>query len=246
MLLSCGHGWLSDAIRFIDGGQYSHAGFYDGEKIIEATKAGIAAREISDDLKEQKYIHVYRYKGDKDEHLGNADFPVLRSKATTYLESGAKFAYQQLFLLAVLAVFRRTPLPLFLKKVLRAALDDAVSMFNDVLQNGKQPVTCSELVYRIFYEADDHKYGLSITDVIDINNFQRLAAAPARLDKETVKEDPDAAIFDLRAQEFAQMYMRGKSAGRQKAANPLVKADFVTPRDLEESTNLEKIGALSG
>jgi hypothetical protein len=245
VLLSYGHGWLSSAIRFIDGGRYSHAGLYDGKKVVEATKAGIASRDIEEDLKEQKFIHVYRYRGDNGEHLGSADAAELIDKANDYAKAGGKFAYHQLFLLATLAIFRRAPLPLFLKKLLRATLDDALAALNDVLQNGKQPVICSELVYRIYYEADANRYGLSIEDVIEIPKFQQLATAPATLVTGIAEEDAEAATFEQRAHEFARMYERAKAGDGQKAANPLVIADFVTPRDLETSENLEEIGPLS-
>lgn len=248
VLLSYGHGWLSDAIRVIDGGQYSHAGFYDGQSIVEATRAGIAYRTVAQDLKQQKYIHVYRYKGDKGEHLGDPLFPAGPpiDVARQYLKTGGNFAYHQLFLLALLAIFRRAPIPIFLKKLLRPFIKKALGDLNDVLQQGKQPVICSELLYRIFDEATPkHHYGLSVKEPINVRQFRRLATAPVTPVSKTGAEDKDAAKFERLSHELAQTYVKAKTAVGQKAPNPLVKADFVTPRDLEESKNLEMIGILS-
>ncbi len=252
VLLSLGTGWLSDAIHFLDGGRYSHAGFFDGTKVVEAGKAGIVYNDVANDLKVQKYIHVYRYRGDNGEHLGTPGFPVdpLIDVATRYRKAGAEFAYQQLFLLAVLAITRQAPVPVFLKKLLRTVLDEAVRAVNDVLQNGKEPVICSELVYRIFYEPPPKNlYGLSIAGVLQkkdkfVNLVEMPAASLTRMT--AAEEDDDAAKFDELALTFAQNYARAKAAtGKLKLANPLVVADFVTPGDLETSVNLEEIGPLS-
>jgi hypothetical protein len=248
VLLSFGHGWLSDAIRYLDGGRYSHAGFFDGVKIVEAAKAGIVYHDIPEDLKLQKYIHVYRYKGDKGDHLGSAEFPVkpLIDVATRYRDSGEKFAYQQLFLMALLAISRKAPIPLFLKKLLRTVLDEAMGALNDVLQDNKQPVTCSELVYRIYDEAGPiQQYALTIEGVIEMDKFKGLAKVSRAPVSMAAADDEDAAEFERLSQQFAQRYFQAKSLAAAKRPNPLVVADFVSPRDLETSENLEEIGPLS-
>lgn len=89
----------------------------------------------------------------------------MRERAEFYLERGEEFSYVQLVLLALLSITRRTDLPRGAAVLLRRILDGAASVVNDILEDGREPMVCSELVYRCFNEAlpgDDDAYTLGI------------------------------------------------------------------------------------
>jgi hypothetical protein len=79
--------------------------------------------------------------------------PVMRV-ADEYLSQGDRYAYEQLFLLAPLCLARKIPLPWPVKKAVRAILDHAAAALEVVFNAGKQPMICSEFVYRCYDEAD--------------------------------------------------------------------------------------------
>lgn len=78
--------------------------------------------------------------------------PVLKV-AAGYLEHGARYAHQQVVLLAVLCVSRHIPLPLGGRRMVRTVLDQATGAVNAMAERGQHPMICSEFVYRCFAEA---------------------------------------------------------------------------------------------
>lgn len=62
VLLSLGKGDLSDAIRGLDGGSYSHAAIWSGTDVIEATLPAVHAIPLSESRGKARYIDVYRHK----------------------------------------------------------------------------------------------------------------------------------------------------------------------------------------
>ncbi|HLK39829.1 MAG TPA: hypothetical protein VKU41_23895 [Polyangiaceae bacterium] len=64
VLLSLGVGKLSEAIRQLDGGQYSHAALWTGSEILEATLPEVTSHPMADSLKEHPrvYIDAYRHR----------------------------------------------------------------------------------------------------------------------------------------------------------------------------------------
>src|SRR5262249_47861698 len=74
-----------------------------------------------------------------------------------YLEHHERYAYEQLLLLAALAATRQLPvsgIP-FLGMVIRNVLDSAADVVAKLIHAGREPMICSEFVYRCYEEAND-------------------------------------------------------------------------------------------
>ena len=121
----------------------------------------------------------------------------------------------------------------------------------------KEQVTCSEMVYRCYYEAESTpqgKFGLTIRGTLNPNGMliKTLAwesdAIFPELDRETRKLLAEAeSLFwqvQSRLRGNSDPYSAAEGDRRSKAANPNVCGDLVTPRDLQMSPNLELMGRL--
>lgn len=147
VLLFRGNSWLSWAIRTFDGSDVSHAAIALGDGMLaEAAGDGLRTRDIP--VPERgEYILVHRLTGEQTE-LG----PVLE-KARAYVDNGNEYAYQQLVLLAFLALTRRVPLRGLARRLMRTALDHAATAVMTLLPTGATWMICSEFVYRCYDEA---------------------------------------------------------------------------------------------
>ena len=146
-------------------------------------------------------------------------------------------------LLGVLTATRKLPLEV-LAPVLRALMDRAGTTLTDIIADGKQPMICSELIYRCYYEADTTgkltllipatrvEHG-SLTDIA-------LQMALRYLDETSDNLSDDMKSLKKELQKFRKDYAK---------ADPNVdmnwtEADFVTPYDLQKSPSLVKLGRL--
>ncbi|AOY60072.1 MULTISPECIES: hypothetical protein [Desulfococcus] len=251
VLLSYGDGWISDVIRLVDGGDYSHAAFFDGNNIVEAGLRGVVVTPLESEVAAQKYVDVYRFKSDSGSPFSLPDWPVepVIERAHYYFDKGTKYADNQLYLVGVLIVVRKLPYGRVEKAVLRAVLDMIFKLFKRIAEGREtKSVVCSELVYRSFYEAvPEKKYGLSIKGA--------LAPFKGRLDSLVENESGEDDLHDAEIEETIRRIertyweIRPELAASKdeihtllKAGNPLVAAEMVSPHDLQISPNLEKIG----
>ncbi|WP_035241004.1 hypothetical protein [Desulfobacter vibrioformis] len=253
VLLSYGDGWISDAIRLVDGGHYSHAAFFNGGTIIEAGSRGVVQTPLEKEVSAQKYVDVYRFRSDSGMDFSSQGWPVdpVVQRANYYFEKGTKYADNQLYLVGVLIIIRKLPHDRVEKAVLRAIIAMVFKLFKRIF-DGKETksVVCSELVYRSFYEAiPEKKYGLSIKGT--------LAPLKTRLDSLVENESGDESSDDTELNEMIeqaeQMYWKinphlapnkHEINSLLKAGNPLVAAEMVSPHDLETSPNLDLIGRI--
>ncbi|UCF95101.1 MAG: hypothetical protein JSW39_13440 [Desulfobacterales bacterium] len=267
VLLSCGRGEFSNAIRLLDGGDYSHAAFCVGRdrragpKIVEATRKGVMENPLAPDITGQEYVDVYRFTSDTGENFGSAgwpDAPVI-ARAHYYKDRRIQYAYDQLFMLSALIMVRKAPLGKLGRANIRFWLDRMIRCLRDDLAGGKTQVTCAELVYRCFYEAEaipTGKYGLSIRGTLGPDGAlvktlgQADKAIYPELDAETQQRLREAEDLFWKLCSGLHRNPEPESALeaglRSKAPNPNVYADLVTPRDLQMSSNLELMGRLRG
>ena len=245
---------LSRWIRDLDGGQYSHGAVYDGEEVVEAAGKGVTRRPLAEEVEAQAYVDVYRFRSNSGDHLGDPAWPVqpIVDRAHHYYHEGAKYSYVELFLLGQLAVIKKARIPKVIPhvkdffKVLNHILD-ALQWLNPF---GKEPVTCSEFVYRVFDEAQSeprNQYTLTVKDLVSLQAFAKLLkheeveGIHALEDQES--DEVKAALDDF-SKQFLQLWTENKKYSSSDiqsfGAAPKGKAmpDFVTPFSLEKSSNL--------
>lgn len=149
LLLFRGSGFLSWAIRKIDGSEVNHAAIaLAGGQLAEAAGQGLRSRPIPTTFSEDEYMLVRR-------HLATDPYDPVIAKAQTYLDNRNFYAYQQIVLLAVLGVTRKIPARGVARRMIRSALDHAARAVMDLLPLGASWMICSEYVYRCFDEAVD-------------------------------------------------------------------------------------------
>jgi hypothetical protein len=146
ILLFRGRGLIPWAIRLFDGGEVNHAAIaLDATDLAEAAGAGLRRNTLAEAAENNVFTEIRRFEG--------ADLTPVLSKASRFVEEGHRYAYQQILLLALLAVTRRIPAPRVAKRLIRSALDHAASALGDMLPSGASWMICSEFVYRCFNEA---------------------------------------------------------------------------------------------
>ena len=117
-----GTGWVAEIIRFFDGTDFSHAGLYLGREAVgEAVGKGVVQTTLVQSIAGRKRVLVRRLKQDVTLQ------PVL-DRAQAYLAQGHRYAYEQILLLAFLALTRKLPVAVSLRALLRSILDRAAQV----------------------------------------------------------------------------------------------------------------------
>ena len=146
VILYHGNTLLAEAIRFFDGTDVNHASLYiGGEKVGEALGNGLQERSLKESIKDNEYVILRRLKS----HPGTMN-PVL-DKAKAYISTGNRYGYEQIVLLAFLGFTRKLRVNAYLKWLLRRVLDEATDLL--MKRGDRQPMICSEFVYRCYNEA---------------------------------------------------------------------------------------------
>jgi hypothetical protein len=151
ILLYHGNSLVSKLIRFFDGTDVNHASICLGEdEVGEALGKGLTKRTIDDSIKDAEYVIVRRLKTAP----GTMQPVVL--KAEYYLDIGNRYGFEQIVLLALLGLTRKLHVNNYLKWLLRKILNQATDWL--MIHGDKQPMICSEFVYRCYNEAlpDEH------------------------------------------------------------------------------------------
>jgi hypothetical protein len=258
VLLYHGASFVASMIRLLDGGDYSHASVYEGGgNVVEALSAGLARDEVATSVDGSLPVDVFRYFDQKGTVLGDPALPAdpINHVIDTYMAEPHRYAYEDILLLALLTSTRRLPIGWVpgLELILRNILDSAAEVVSKLIAQGREPLICSEFVYRVFNEADPGgKYKIFIvgSDTAGTASVQSLAAGGpyAEATVRTVTPADAAALADLqlRAQSFLRKYNVAKSVRtHDQVASTLAVANFVTPRDLQLSPNLHRLGTIT-
>jgi hypothetical protein len=256
VLLMQGTGIVSDLIRMFDQGNYSHAAVYDGANVVEMLSQGTTVNNIvGSSLPEARFVDVYRFISNDGKPLGIPGLgpePVLGC-IQYYVQNRQRYGYEQIVLLALLCATRteaQKNLSPVLAMILRRFLDSAAEKIAGMIHAGKEPMICSELVYRCYTEAGP-PYAIRVRG----SDVPKLAAAPTPMVRAEALT-PDEVDFKREAATFLLNYAVAKkrnlgtrefafatTPGDIVAASAV--ADFVTPRDLETSPNLQMVGTLA-
>ncbi len=174
IMLYRGKSMLAKAIRLFDGSDVNHAAIcLPNRQIGEAIKQGVVSRDVDTSLTGNQFVKVRRLKDlppDMSPVLGVAD---------KYLSQGQRYAYEQILLLAFLGLTRKPKVTPILRALLRTVLDAAAVALNKLVagavgDGNRQPMICSEFVYRCYDEARPE-----LTDIYALS-INRASASPTR------------------------------------------------------------------
>lgn len=234
VLLYHGDSAVAQLIQWFGGSRYCHASIYDGAMVIEAIAEGVRRRSLEESAAGSAHVDVWRLKTDEG-LIGSAGLPAepVLGVASRYAAENGRYAYEALLLLALLSTTRRLPLPF-----LRWVLDGAASVLNDLVDEAKEPMICSELVFRCFSGAGE-RYCPRIRG-IDLRARLETMHLPGRPKRTMSSADREVA-------DFLDTYAKAKKLGsRDELIMAAIGADpnFVTPRDLHKSPDLFMAGRL--
>ncbi|MCC3771515.1 hypothetical protein [Streptomyces sp. UNOC14_S4] len=169
VVLTRGTEAISRAICLMDGSEVSHAALaVDGDTLAEAVGEGLRTIPYARALEGHDLL-VGR------SLAAPADMAPVLDVARRYLSGKISYAHQQVVLLAVLCVTRRVPLPLGGRRLVRTVLDQAAAAVNALAECGRQPMICSEFVYRCYHEArPSAPYALRVDDGSDADGQSTL------------------------------------------------------------------------
>jgi hypothetical protein len=154
---------MGRAIRLLDGTEVSHAALYLGDEVAEALfRPGLVQRPIEEsiDKKDTNWVAVMQMRP-----VPGPMTPVLQV-AQNYLDQGNRYGYEQILLLAGICLTRKLDIdnPL-LRRMVQTAMRKAVDLIDRLHGEGKEPMICSEFVFRTYDEAQpepDDPYSLEI------------------------------------------------------------------------------------
>lgn len=153
ILLYRSKGLISDAIRFIDRSEVSHAGLFlgrygeQGRSVGEAIREGVLRRELPKSIEHAEWVASRRLK----EAPASID-PVLE-RAAHYLKRGERYGFEQILLLAFLCITRNLADSSVLGRLIRETLDAAAAFLLQLFNTGREPMMCSEFVFRCYHET---------------------------------------------------------------------------------------------
>lgn len=234
VLLYHGDSTISHLIQWFSGSEYSHTSIYDGAMVLEAVADGVKKHTVEESVSSSVYVDVWRLK--KEGHLiGSPELPVqpVLDIIATYAAEGARYAYEELLMLAFLCTTRRVPLPF-----LRWALDKAAALLEELIDENREPMICSELVFRCFSEAGSDYYPR--IRGVDIRAKLETMHMPGRSIRSMSPADREVANFLKKYAEAKKLGSRDELLMAAREADP----NFVTPRDLKKSPDLSFIGRL--
>jgi hypothetical protein len=170
ILLYHGEDIISQAIRLFDGTDVNHAGLFLGDNEIgEALIQGIIRQKKDESFRGNSWVKASRL---KDDHL---DMSPVIVKANQYLAQHERYAFEQLFLLAMLSITRKVKITPVFDKLVRSILDSAADKIIGITNDEKEPMICSEFVFRCYDEAlpkVDDPYSLGIGATITQFNLK--------------------------------------------------------------------------
>ena len=178
VLLYCSNTWIAWFIKRFDGTSVSHAGLYLGNgRVGEALFRGIVENPLSDSIQGCEWVKAVRHSASDN----GDDMNPVRRKAKEVLAQGERYAFEQILLLALVCSTRKIDYGTnpWLKKIAQKAITGAASLMDRFRNENKEPMICSEFVYRSFDEAmsDDNRYAIQL----GLHEEEEVGAAAPRL-----------------------------------------------------------------
>lgn len=194
VLLYRGTSFISKAIQLFDGSPVSHASLYLGEGMIgEAVAEGLVERDWQTSFHGNEWVKAYRLENAPD------DMEPVLGRARYYLDEGNRYGFEQLVILAVLSMLRKLQITPVLRRLLRTLLDAASTELTRLFRAGKEPIICSEFVYRAFDEAEAEikdAYSITIPGMLPLPEEQaRRASVDVTMGSRNVHPESLLALF---------------------------------------------------
>jgi len=167
---------ISDLIVKLDGGDYSHAAFFDGEYFVQATTKGVQLSPPTILPEHQHYLHVYRFHDSNGKELDSPHLP--SAELVNYARglNNIDYGYDELVLVGILLLMRRgVGIRLFrdaMEVLGGIGLVALRKWFRKILGKG-ETIVCSELVSEVFWNPSDNK-GVPYALPIEITKRHRL------------------------------------------------------------------------
>jgi len=145
---------IGKMIRKLDGTEVTHAGIALGnENVGEALmvgKPGIHSNPISTSFQGTDWVAVHRL---LDRKLNRQ--PIM-DVADRYIAQGNRYAYAEILLVATICLTRKLNLQdSLLGRIAWGTMNKANQYIATLTAHGKEPMICSEFVFRCYDEADD-------------------------------------------------------------------------------------------
>lgn len=164
VLLYSSQSLIGKLIRFLDGTDVTHAGIYLGnDEVGEALmvgNAGINKNPISTSFAGTDWVEVRRL------IQSDLDLKSVLNVADEYIADGNRYAYVEILLLAVILMTRKVNLEdSGLGSIAWYTFRNVNDWINDVFEQGREPMICSEFVFRCYDEAepgDDDPYSIEV------------------------------------------------------------------------------------
>ncbi|MDR3553657.1 MAG: hypothetical protein P4L55_02765 [Syntrophobacteraceae bacterium] len=252
VLLFHGTSFISKMIRMADGEPYNHAAFYVGSDegtphVAEMLGDGLNYRPLSESIAGSEYVDVFRYYNDSRIVIGNHSLPYdpVLTREKFYQNEHDRYGYEEILLLSLLCSTRHINIPIA-DMIMRNIIESAADVIANIFKCGKQPMICSELVYRCFDEAYP-KYRIHVKSA-DLA-YSKACSFDELLSSSVVTTPLETNGLASLHSDFLQNYLLAKHAFDSSQAKSIITAtaavaDFVTPNDLGRSPNLQKQGTL--
>lgn len=243
---------VSELIRYLDGGLYSHAGIFDGKNSIDMHETGLEPMSLERLVELQDYVHVYRFISDSGEMLGEAGWPSdpILHVINHYRdpENGYNYDIPQLFLLALWIIVKRGPnhkgILAQIEKWIRNAIEKLMACYHTGSRGG---LVCTSLVYRCFEEADaDKKYHIQLDEETTplIGYGDNFLSNIEEIDLEELSSEQLVDTLKGVYISFQSETQHSSSGNEGGFTIDYSIADFVTPVDIEKSRNTKMLGKL--
>ncbi len=215
---------IGKAIRLLDDAEVSHAGLLvDSSTVGEALmNGGLQRQSLAVSIDDCEWVAVRR--------LANPP-PIMQpvlDLANEYLNKGERYAYGQILLLAGICLLRRTEgnSPL-VRRLAKAAIDKAAAFVAWCQSNGKQPMICSEFVYRCYdlaVESDNDPYTIEVAEFRTAESRPRLLGWRRRKQADAVSSaiPPDSLVGRLQAEHGDLATAVGSPKVMMAASPPIV------------------------
>lgn len=255
---------LAALCRMLDGARHDRAvlilGAGDGREAVYAHQSGIVATDLPNALIGAEQVEVYRFRSDDGRLLDDPALPLkpLLDKARYFLDKNDRFAHDDLVQLALIASTRRPPIHGWLAGLSTAfeqIIGPAIHSLDAMLLNGRSPATTASFVHRCFAEAG-LKYRLRLPASRSMTAQSPAALARAAFQRagtgtaaQSAPTEIDADLLQLHArlQSFFARYYAASLTDLGTVtgdAQELLAPEIVTARDLADSPNLVRVGAI--